>query len=356
LQATADTRTYVQDMIYEINIPGSSLHTALVFCELSYYSSEPPLWTDASLVDPLEGYFSFQAGILDPHFRLLLSPDEVAALGGVVIDPTFVPYEEVNTGAIIIPDDELDIILSEIGRPFVKFEELEISKAQINSVILKPVLDEYFKRFPIIQPERVQAQYAGVNGSKFEVPVPSGAYGATRVVVLQGVQAGNKPGNPFHFWASEVMWAGGSPGSTYPGVRSGQGPRYANLQGFGAVTLDRAARQGIINYASRIHFRIQRDKGGNRKLIGHSNKIGLIEVHWAYTSNNWIDVDFRRLGEVRKLAAARVLRHLGMLRSQVKTDTPGAINYEMFISRAKELEDEVMTFWKEIPKAVVIRG
>jgi hypothetical protein len=122
------------------------------------------------------------------------------------------------------------------------------------------------------------------------------------------------------------------------------------------VTLDRAARQGIINYASRIHFRIQRDKGGNRKLIGHSNKIGLIEVHWAYTSNNWIDVDFRRLGEVRKLAAARVLRHLGMLRSQVKTDTPGAINYEMFISRAKELEDEVMTFWKEIPKAVVIRG
>jgi len=28
----------------------------------------------------------------------------------------------------------------------------------------------------------------------------------------------------------------------------------------------------------------------------------------------------------------------------------------MFIQRAKELEDEVMAFWKEIPRVAVIRG
>lgn len=356
LVSTVDTRTFVADMIYKLDVPGSELNGALIFCEEAYYQIDPPTWGGISVIDSDQGYITFGKGIISPYFRMLLSPSEMTALDGIVVDPTFIPYTEIQTSSIVIPQDELDIIMAEVGIPFAKYDELEISKAQIGDVILRPVFEEYFKRFPLIQPEQLQAQYAGTNGSRFEVPVPPEAFGATRVVILQGVQAGSKPGNPFHFFASEVMWAGGSPGSTYPGVRSGQGPRYANLQGFGANALDRAARQGIVNYATRIHFRIQRNKKGERKLIGHSNKIGLIEVHWAHMSNDWADIDFNRRGEVRKLATARVLRYLGMIRNQVKSNIPGAIDFATFISRAKELEDDVMNFWNSMTFPVIIRS
>jgi hypothetical protein len=121
------------------------------------------------------------------------------------------------------------------------------------------------------------------------------------------------------------------------------------------MALDRAARQGIINYITRVHFQIKR-VGNKKYAVGNANKVGLVEIHWAMASNDWQDIEYARQPEVRKLATAKVLRALGMLRSQVKEDIPGQVDYSGFITRAKELEDEVLEFWRSIPRTIAIRG
>jgi len=219
-------------------------------------------------------------------------------------------------------------------------------------------MQEYFKFFPIVRRETKYSTIAQA-GQVFEVPLPMNAYGAVRVYVNQGTtnEAGAAAGNPMHFFASEIAWWGGGSNNNWSPIRygSGRAPGFSNLQGFNTMALDRAARQGILNYATRAEFHIER-KGDKKVLVGYANRTGSLEIHWALASNDWADVEYARQPELRKLCTARVLRALGMLRGQVKSDIPGQINYDMFIQRAKELEDEVMAFWKEIPRVAVIRG
>jgi len=362
---TPTSRTYIKDMVYRIDLtttsgdipPNAVLNGALVLCEASLYNSDPLSWETASIEDDEEGFLSFVNGIITPHFRLLLTSEEFDAIIAPQ-DPTFVPYSEVTTSSILIPDDELEAILVEVGVPFVLLEELEFPRNKICNDIIKPAMQDYFKFFPIVRRETRYNSIAQA-GQVFEIPLPTNAYGAVRVYVNQGTtnEAGAAAGNPMHFFASEIAWWGGGSNNNWSPIRygSGRSPGFSNLQGFNTMALDRAARQGILNYATRAEFHIER-RGDKKFLVGYANRTGTLEIHWALASNDWADVEYARQPELRKLCTARILRALGMLRGQVKSDIPGQINYDMFIQRAKELEDEVMSFWKEIPRIAVIRG
>lgn len=366
---TPQSRTFIKDMVYRVNLSNDSgdtdsgdtnpatayeLEGALVLCESSYYGQKPLDWYNAAIEDETDGFFSFAYGIITPHFRLLLKNDAVEAITEPW-DADFIPYTEIDTASVIIPEDELELILLETGVPFLTLEELEFSRNKIVNLMVQPAMQDYFKFFPIVRPE-VMTQAVAVSGQQFEFEMPEGAYGAVRAFVNQGYTgtSGNSMGNPLHFFANEVVaWGGGAGWS--PNRHGNRSPGFANLQGFGTMALDRAARQGIVNYASRFHFRIER-RGRKKYLVGYANKAGAIEIHWAFSSNNWADIDYTRQPEVRKLATARVLRALGMLRSQVKADIPGQVDYSGFITRAKELEDSVFEFWSNIPRTAMIRG
>jgi hypothetical protein len=362
---SSTSRTYIKDMVYRVDLATSSgdvpegaiLQGALILCEASLYNSNPLDWSAVTVEDEDQGYVSFILGIISPHFRVLLTSAEVEAIT-VAPDPTFVPYSETLTATIIIPDQELETILVEVGVPFVLLEELEFPRNKICNDIIQPAMQEYFKYFPIIRRETKYNSVAQA-GQVFSIPLPEGAYGAVRVYVSQGTtnEAGAAAGNPMHFFASEIAWWGGGSNNNWSPTRygSGRSPGFSNLQGFGTMALDRAARQGILNYATRAEFHIER-QGDQKMLVGYANRTGTLEIHWALASNDWSDVEYTRMPELRKLCTARVLRALGMLRGQVRSDIPGAINFDMFINRAKELEEEVLGFWKEIPKIAVIRG
>ena len=363
------SRTFIKDMVYRINLSNDSgdtdsgdaqpatndeLNGAIVICESSFYGQEPLDWYNAAIEDETDGLFSFAYGIITPHFRLLLSNAEVEAITEPW-DPQFIPYTEITSAEIIIPESELELVLLEAGVPFLTLDELEFPRNKIANLMIQPAMQDYFKFFPIIRPE-VMSQSVAVAGQEFEFEMPEGAYGAVRAFVNQGYSGttGNAMGNPLHFFANEVVaWGGGAGWS--PNRHGNRSPGFANLQGFGTMALDRAARQGIVNYAARFHFRIER-RGRKKFLVGYANKAGAVEVHWAFASNNWADIDYARQPEVRKLATARVLRALGMLRSQVKADIPGQVDYSGFISRAKELEDSVFEFWNNIPRTAMVRG
>jgi hypothetical protein len=122
------------------------------------------------------------------------------------------------------------------------------------------------------------------------------------------------------------------------------------------MSSDRAVRQGITNYAQRISFRTQKDANGVKRVTGYSLKTGLLIIDWAHESNKWEDVDYRQLNDVRNLAAARVLRAIGSLRSQARSDLPGNIDFNSFLNRADKLEEEIINKWMEHTKAVAIRA
>ena len=361
----ATTRTYIKDMVYRVDLatssgdilPNAIFHGALIICEASLYNSDPLSWSTADIEDEEQGFITFINGVISPHFRLLLTADELDAIT-IAPNPAFVPYSETNTSSIIIPDDELEKILFEVGVPFVLLEELEFSRNKICDNAIKPAMQEYFKYFPII---RRELKYNSISqaGQTFKIPLPINAYGAVRAYINQGTtnESGAAAGNPLHFFASEIAWWGGGSNSSSwsPRMGAGRSPGFANLQGFNTMALDRAARQGILNYATRCEVHIERE-GDQKYLVGYANRVGTLEIHWALASNDWSDIEYSRQSELRQLCTARVLRGLGMLRGQVKSDSPGSINFDMFINRAKELEDKVLEFWNNIPKVAIVRG
>lgn len=365
---TPTSRTYIKDMVYKVDLtpvggppPDIDIQGSLIICEASLYNSDPLEWTAIIIEDEVEGYVSFVNGIVSPHFRLLLTGEEVEAIT-IPVNTAFVPYSEIATASIIIPDDQLEQILVEVGVPFVLMEELEFPRNKICDDIIKPSMQDYFKFFPIIRRESVQNTIAQ-SGQVFTVPLPQDAYGAVRAFVNQGTtgQGGAAAGNPMHFFASEVAWWGGGSNNNWSPIRygSGRSPGYSNLQGFGTLALDRAARQGILNYATRCSVHIERDPvTGVKNLVGYANRTGTLEIFWACATNNWADVEYARQPELRKLCTSRILRALGMLRGQVRTDIAGSLNYDMFLQRADKLEEEVMTFWKDpaLRDFGVIRG
>jgi len=363
IQILDSSRTFIKDMVYRVAVPNSAITNSLLLCESSLYNSNPLSWDAVTIEDDDLRYVAFAEGIISPHFRLLLDADELAAVEAAFPTPnlSFVPYSETTTAKIIISDEELEKILVEVGVPFVLLEELEFSRQKICDDIISTAMQDYFKYFPIVHRENLYNSIAQ-SGQNFRVPMPVGAYGAVRVFVNQGTtgEGGAAAGNPMHFFASEVAWWGGGSNNNWSPIRygSGRSPGYSNLQGFGTLALDRAARQGILNYATRCEFHIEYDeKTKTRELVGYANRTGTLEVYWAHASNDWNAIEYARVPEVRKLATARVLRALGMLRGQIKSDIPGQLNYDMFTQRAKELEDEVMKFWTDPAlRAVVVRG
>lgn len=349
----AASRTFIKDMVYKID-SGLGLEGSLVLCEASLYSSDPLTWNTAVIEDADNGFLSFAAGIITPHFRLLLDKDQVDSITEP-IDPTFVPYTEVTTSTVIITDEELEVILTEAGVPFILMEELEYPRNKICDNMIRPAMQEYYKYFPILD-RFLMTNSITTAGQRVELEMPPEAFGVARVMVYQGLPGMGSGGNPMHFFANEIAWWGGGSGSWSPiRYNAGSSPGFANLQGFNTMALDRAARQGIMNYATRQHSHVEK-RGDKKILVFHANRAGQAEIIWTKASNDWNDVEFARLPEVRKLATAKVLRALGMLRGQVKPDIPGSINFDNFITRADRLEEEVLEFWKNKPVALALRG
>jgi hypothetical protein len=413
----ATSCAFIMDMIYKVDLGSTStsvLNGALIYCEASYYAPLPPDWnavpnanptpgpgigvlpnwnagqplapgSGSDLIDEFadanpfnlsggggatgpqsptdwenvivedaeQGYFSFIDGVITPYFRLLLTADELAAIT-TALDPTFIPYNETVAASVNIPEDELELIMVEAGLPFLTWAEIEFPRNKVIDLMVKPAMQEYFKYFPINKTTTLQV--ATTLGNEFRVELPEGAYGVTRAFIVQGgyADAGPIGGNPL-YWAAGGNGNGSGLGSPGPSGQGSRLPGYANLNAFTTMALDRAARQGIINYITRVHFQIKR-VGNKKYAVGNANKVGLVEIHWAMASNDWQDIEYARQPEVRKLATAKVLRALGMLRSQVKEDIPGQVDYSGFITRAKELEDEVLEFWRSIPRTIAIRG
>jgi hypothetical protein len=349
LQATNTTRFFTKDSLYLVQEAGSALNNFLLYCKED--SAGVITWETGTLEDYDYGEISFQQGIIDPRFVVLLTNEEYTAIVDP-IDTTWVPFQDVvqDLGSVTIPDSELNIILSDIGVPFISFDELEYPKKDILDVMIKPALEEYFKWFPKVH---IQT-YPITTGNEMILDMPEGAYEAIHIAVNQGLAGSGASSNPLLRYFDEVVWAAGSPSM---GGGFGGGKPRTSMRDWGGMMMDRAGRQAVINYATRIRHNTFIDQDGKRKLRVISNKMGVLEVQYALRTLDWNDVEFARQPELRELCRANVLRAFGSLRGQSKTDIIGVKDYEGWIQKAENIRKEVLVDWKSLVKySGILRG
>ena len=144
----------------------------------------------------------------------------------------------------------------------------------------------------------------------------------------------------------------GAGGLSMPSGNSRGRRSFVDTTNYSTFILERAARQGVINYSTRTRVRVYIQQGYVR---GYTTKRGVLEIEWASRSTNWNDIPMNMQNQVREYATARIMRALAMLRMQARNDIPGTIDYSHFLTRADKLEADTLELWKTSTKTSILR-
>ena len=342
---TSSTRIYNKDLIYKVIDPLSDLEGCLIYCKEELIGTVD--WAKADLCDLETGEITFGNSIISPFFRLVLLKEDLESII-MPPDPEFSPYQEYyqRTDIIQIPDDEYDLILSEIGYPFITGEELEYSREQITKLAIKPALEEYFKWIP-----KAMTKVYPINSKKRTEEFPTDAYDVLHWSVQQAGAAGTgSTTNTLLRFVDETVIGNAGTAGMIAGLSQG-------YSAVGPWTLQRAATQGIINYTTRTYFDIVKNSEGKKCIEFYSTKTGELNVVYAMKSWRWDDIEYARLPEVREFAAANVKLLFANLRTQAKSNIPGSIDYSNWITSANSTKERIRKDWMSLVKiSSVIRG
>lgn len=346
--ASKRTRRYIKDNIYQISCTeGKPLNGALVYCITDYSVSDiwPLIDWDEYDVESAEGLIGSFQGVQSPFFKILLSKEEVDALDSVPVNEDL-ELKGSDNGGVVIDDEQLGIMLTEVGIPFLRVDELEITADAIKKYCLKPAFDTYFGFFPIIKEEVVGGMSGG---AEFKKEYPTNAFAAVPYYVLGAGSAGSSFKGAFSLYREQMMYGGGS----FTGGAFGRGvsyrkpvPGFAGLQNTDSSMNVMAAQQGYINYFRREHVHSIKENG-KRYCVGYSTVGGTVNIKWLCNSYDFDDIKFSMRSDFRDLGKANILRNLGMLRALVKSDVSGAIDFSLYNSRADTLETKVKEKWEK---------
>lgn len=333
--------------IFQLSNPGSAFDGSIMMSLADETLSATINWENYERADlSLKTIWTIDTHIIHPTVYCLMDAGELAAITEPY-DPTFVPFPDQDP--IIISDEDLNTVLTEAGVPFITIDELEFTREQILEQMIKPAMKEYFKWYPIIQIEK----YVLTNNT-IDIPIPPWAFTAKRAYINPGYPINSNIKNPTLRYFDEVLLAASSRGAwANPSINYKKKQGFVGTGDYATFILEKAVRQGAVNYGSRTRVNINVHRGS---ITGYCTKSGLIEIEWAQWSNQWEDILFNRQIEVRKLACAYVLRALGMLRAQQEASSPGKLDYSYFLARADKLEEEVTQLWQSAAKVVIVRG
>jgi hypothetical protein len=333
IKLTPSTKAYYQNQIFQVDYDLAEAYDsnmtwgAIILCTNAYRVDDkhPEVLWDQMAINDINMLTTTVSGVQSNNFKLLLNYVDLmkvdSRLNGINPNLAYVPRDpnfNINTETgykVDISDSELSIILGEVGVPFLDISELEYGKRDIIDICIYPVLQEYYRWFPIVKEEVYGAISA--NGA-FKVPYPEGAYHCVPYLVQgAGGNAGIGGGGTAFAFMSEQFSAGITMGAM--GSRFGRGLRYTGKQvpGFTGIGGDAIgsrlrqmeANQGYINYFRREKFKKIKE-GDKYFAYGFGTTGGTLNLKWLCFSNNWEDVDFSQLPDVRAMATAKVLQNL----------------------------------------------
>jgi len=301
---------------------------------------------DTVTSDNVDGLYAAQDGVMLPYFMTLKSK----WMSDFDPTPGFLPFSDedvqVDNGDVIIDDGELELILVDIGFPFVTFQDVEFSKAEIQRVCIKPAMQRFFTFFPIVDEQ--PGYEIGAVGSEFLVEFPPNAYACVPYYTTPGgAMAMNGAGNPFTFYNEQLMSGGRGMGFGAGGL--GKGVRYTGKMNPGFVGLEQrsawldklAVQQGYLNYFRREKYK-RKKIDGKLYAYGFTTIGGNLNFKWLKNSNDWDDIPFELLEPVaRPMAKSAVLQQFGMLRQLVKADIAGQLDATVLTNQRKEYEENL---------------
>ncbi len=355
------TRLMSKDTVFQINTGNRTiLDGAILYC-IENYNGNPLNWDNLD-ADEVERIVTTNNQIVYPNFFILLTGEEYYDnnIDQIPVNPDYIPFPTIDQGPenaeIQINDSELALALVELGHPFIGLEELEYGKSTICQLCVKPALQLYYRYFPIIK-QTIIGNF-GAN-QPIEFKLPPYCFGISRAEFVGNGMGATATGGAFAFLNEQYQMGSGGMG------RYG-GSKYAQIRSYGHHNTPGYVEWGgpILRQLNRTIAQLQPPKYGSKKMKfrlelndedeliakGYSVLGGQLEAYLNFWSPNFNQVDFENLPYVRKLINAYTLRAVGALRNLVKVDTPGVLDMSGYLSRAKELEDEVISYWKDLPQ------
>jgi hypothetical protein len=310
-------------------------------------------WEDMN-ADDIDGIFVAIQGIRLSYFAVL--PGKWSA--SIHYDPAFLPYsnikeDDVYPDGIDIPDIELETLCTEIGFPFLHFQDIEYSKRQIIQYMVRPALQRYYTYRPIIEEEA----FGNVNiGTQFKIPLPKWAYRAIPFYTTPGGYSNMGSGSPFAFYNEQAIFGGGISGGL-GGGRFGKPlrynkpvPGYAGIDENNSFLSTLAARQGYLNFFRREKYKLTTDRdSGIQYITGFTTIGGILNVKWLMIDPVWTHIPMDELVQfVRPMCKSEILKNFGMLRSLVKQDIAGQLDPQVLKEMRTEIEEDLKPMLKSI--------
>jgi hypothetical protein len=353
MEVSSKTMMYLKDSIIRIKTADDrspyEMKDKIVYVLETYQVDNKirfPITWETITTDDLEHMYAAQDGVMLPNFMVFKSKWS----SSFTPTPDFVPFNEddgtVDNGGVNISDDELELILADIGFPFLTFQDVEYSKSEITRVCIKPAMQRFFTFFPIIE-EQAGSTY-GAKGSRFMVEFPPNAYACVPYYTSPGQGMGSgASGNPFTFYNEMIQ--SGFGGFGFGGGGMGKGVRYSGKMQPGFVGMDQksawldklAINQGYLNYFRREKYK-RKKIDGKLYATGFTTIGGSLNFKWLCMSTDWDDIPFELLEPVaRPMAKSAVLQQFGMLRQLVKSDIAGQLDATVLTNSRKEYEEAI---------------
>lgn len=242
---------------------------------------------------------------------------------------------------ITIPDNIFSQIMTCMGYPFIKEDELELDFGQIKEMLISAAMMEYYRWFPV---EEVTT--LSISG-QFEVPFPDAfTFSAKDCRMTTNLMNYGPTGNAL---VDErfIQSSGGIYGRGMYGTR--------NSYGFDTARISRRVEmQSFIDKAKTFDWHVIENQ---RKITGFSNVAGTMKITWAKWSEDWQYVAFSQQKDVIKLCKAEILKYFGNLRKQDSVpDAPVELNGDILLEQASKLEEEVYEKWQNFTTPIITRG
>lgn len=242
---------------------------------------------------------------------------------------------------LTISDDLYHRILTVIGYPVIDATDLSLTDDQVKDLIILPVLtDTYFLLFPI------KELYQATVTANFSYAFPDAqTFGVVDARVNTRPYDGSaKTANPI---INDLIITQG------PGGRSMKKFGTDNDYGFTAVKiLERMERDAVVQNEKAVKIIVNHE---DRVVEGYTNTYGNISITWAKYSEDFGDVQFRFRADAIKLAQARLMEYVGLLREQSVDDLPTQLDGADFLQKADTYKDEVMDKWNAHTKVIMLR-
>ena len=408
---TDSTKIYLENQIYYVNIYLSELNGAWVYCNQT--CTENIDWTAAKIFDINYGEISFGYNVVNPYFTLLLTNNEVkdwinnnypGAYSSVeeYINSSefssrynsFKPYKNYNLqDKVTISEDDYRRIISVLGSPFIREDELEYTRDEICDLAIKPALEEYFHWIPATTHIEKEAGNGGDNNKwglvkikdeitgeekkvwkeiessqnsdgSFDIDFPDDScYDVVGISLQQygGAMNGNML-SPIYYGMEQSLYSGLSYTGLSGSYTGSKRPK-TQTNSVANVITSRANAQALINYGRRVHFEGPYEANTNPHKTGMkwirvwSNTQGVLNIWFARKTLNFNDVLHQHRTRVFDYSQACVKELFGNLRRQSKSDIPGLVDYKDWLSEAKETKEKIESEWKAMVKwAGVMRG